>query len=324
MEEETKILVATPKTPPAPTSASACLVHIYPPSTVMGSRYSLDGKPLVLGRDNECDIQIDDESVSRRHVCLQSGPDGYTVLDLKSTNGTYVNDSQVKLASLKDGDYLRVGNAIYRFLGGGNVEAAYHEEIYRLTIIDALTEIHNRRYLLEFLGRALSCALRYRRPLSVLMFDIDGFKGLNDQFGHLVGDCTLRQLASLVRNAIRKEDLLARFGGDEFVIVLPETPKEGALTLAEKLRELVTSTPFSFESLAYSVTISVGVTSINGEEWLTTSELIDHADPGPVPGQEPRPQSGHRLILPGCWAALPLFGASNPAPVGGFQRPLPA
>src|SRR5204863_2834824 len=126
---------------------------------------------------------------------------------LQSTNGTFVNDVPASICKLRDGDYLRVGNCIYRFLAGGNVEAEYHEEIYRLTIIDALTDIHNKRYLLEFLDRELDRSCRYHRPLTVVMFDVDHFKAINDRRGHLAGDYTLRELASRVKGIIRKTEL---------------------------------------------------------------------------------------------------------------------
>src|SRR5207342_1315340 len=155
---------------------------------------TLGDTPIVLGRGSDCDIRINDHSVSRRHARIQPGADGYYAVDLQSTNGTFVNDIPASMCKLKDGDYLRVGNGIYRFLAGGNVEAEYHEEIYRLTIIDALTDIHNKRYFLENLARALSCSIRYRRPLALVMFDIDRFKLINDQLGHLCGDFTLREL----------------------------------------------------------------------------------------------------------------------------------
>src|SRR5207247_3830386 len=138
--------------------------------------------------------------------------DGYYAVDLQSTNGTFVNDVPASICKLKDGDYLRVGNCIYRFLAGGNVEAEYHEEIYRLTIIDALTGIHNKRYLLEFLDRELARSARHHRPLSLVMLDIDRFKAVNDELGHLAGDFTLRELLSLAKEAIRKEELCVRYG----------------------------------------------------------------------------------------------------------------
>src|SRR5207245_2245668 len=164
---------------------------------------------------------------------IQPGADGYYAVDLQSTNGTFVNDHPASMYKLKDGDYLRVGNCIYRFLIGGNVEAEYHEEIYRLTIIDALTDIHNKRYLVEFLDRELARSARYRRPLALVLFDLDLFKKVNDNLGHLGGDFTLREVAACVKGSVRKEELFARYGGEEFAVVLPETGREGAVQVGE-------------------------------------------------------------------------------------------
>src|SRR5262249_30475536 len=157
----------------------------------------------------DCDIRISDQSVSRRHARIEPTPDGYFAIDLQSTNGTFVNNAPVTMSKLADGDYLRVGNCIYRFLAGGNVETEYHEEIYRLTILDALTGIHNKRYLLEFLDRELARSTRHSRPLAVILFDIDRFKAINDELGHLGGDFALRELATSAQRYIRKEDLFA-------------------------------------------------------------------------------------------------------------------
>src|SRR5947199_7347312 len=256
----------------------ACVVPIYPTGPGMGARYALSDAPMVLGRGNDCDIRINDHSVSRRHARIQPGADGYYAVDLQSTNGTFVNDVPASICKLKDGDYLRVGNCIYRFLAGGNVEAEYHEEIYRLTIIDALTDIHNKRYLLEFLDRELSRSARYQRPLALILFDIDRFKTINDDLGHLGGDFTLRELSACVKGSIRKEELFARYGGEEFIIVLPETTQESGVMVAERLRGLIERHLFQYEGKAYPVTISLGVSATNGEEGLTPHDLIRVAD----------------------------------------------
>src|SRR5215470_4886506 len=184
MEKVTETWVTAPERPISVTSRHACLVHIYPTGPGMGTRYELSDKPLVIGRGTDCEIRIQDHSVSRRHARIQPGADGYYAVDLQSTNGTYVNDVPASMYKLKDGDYLRVGNCIYRFLMGGNVENEYHEEIYRLTIIDGLTESHNKRYLMEFLDRELARSGRYDRPLSLVMMDIDRFKDVNEMLGH--------------------------------------------------------------------------------------------------------------------------------------------
>jgi diguanylate cyclase (GGDEF)-like protein len=256
----------------------ACLIHIYPSGPTMGKRYTLAAtRSVLIGRGSDCAIHIDDHSVSRKHVRIEPAPHGYFAEDLGSTNGTFVNDQPINRQMLKDGDYLRVGNCIYRFLAGGNVEAEYHEEIYRLVIFDALTEIPNKRYLLEFLARELARSSRYSRPLSVLMFDLDHFKAINDEHGHLCGDSVLRELALKLRDVVRTEELLARYGGEEFTLVLPECTLADAVAVAERLRQLVEQHPFRFDEEALRVTISVGVASVAGES-ITPEELIDRAD----------------------------------------------
>jgi diguanylate cyclase (GGDEF)-like protein len=244
----------------------------------MGQRFSLTNFSLSFGRDKECEVQLTDNSVSRKHARIESGEQGFRLIDLGSTNGTFINDQLTKLSPLTDGDYIRVGNCIFRFLEGGNIEAEYHEEIYRLTILDGLTGIHNKRYLLEFLDRELARSARHQRPLSLIMVDVDEFKSVNDRFGHLGGDYTLREMVSCVRHTIRREELFARYGGEEFAIVLPETTLEGARVAAERIRTHVAQHRFSFDDLAFQITVSLGVFTTTGDESLAPTELIRQAD----------------------------------------------
>src|SRR6516162_10059376 len=196
-----------------PVASLAYLVQIFPPGPTLGTRFALTGAPAVLGREPECDICLADPSVSRRHALFQPDGDGYWVIDLRSTNGTSVNKLRVSECRLHDGDDLRFGNCICRYLASSNVEARYHEEIYRLSVSDALTHVPNRRYLVQFLERELQRAGRYRRPVALVLFDIDDFKRINDRLGHLGGDYTLRELAACTESSLRREGLLARFGG---------------------------------------------------------------------------------------------------------------
>jgi diguanylate cyclase (GGDEF)-like protein len=278
MEKVTETWVTAPKRPASAVTRDACLVHIYPTGPLMGSRFALIGADVTVGRGEDCVIQIHDHSVSRRHARVEQGPDGFCVHDLQSTNGTFVNDRPVSDALLHDGDYLRVGNCIFRFLAGGNVEAEYHEEIYRLTIIDGLTQVHNHRYLVEFLDRELARSARHQRPLALILFDIDWFKTINDELGHLGGDFTLRELANCVKKTVRREDLFARYGGEEFALVLVETSQDGAVEVAERIRAAVETHPFKFEEKPFTLTISLGVAFTPGDATLTAAGLLRQAD----------------------------------------------
>jgi diguanylate cyclase (GGDEF)-like protein len=247
----------------------ACLVLIYPPGVDLGRRYELAGlDDVIIGRGADCSIQVDRDSVSRKHAKVTRSPssgDLWQVQDLGSTNGTYVNDAQITQCSLRDGDLLKIGNAIFKFLVGGNIESSYHEEIYRMTIMDGLTGAYNKRYFIENLEKEIPRCTRHQRPLSLLMFDIDHFKRINDEHGHLTGDFVLREMARRVKTRVRKEEVFARYGGEEFALVLPETTNEQAAKVAEDIRRIVAAEPFDFEGDRIPVTISLGVGTIEQE-----------------------------------------------------------
>jgi len=269
----TKVQVVKPRVD----SGEACLVLVYPPGADMGKRFPLSRNEVVLGRGSDCDIQVDRDSVSRRHARVFRNGDQWMVEDLGSTNGSYVNDVPVQKSLLKDTDFLKIGAAIFKFLTGAGVEAAYYEEIYRMTIIDGLTGAHNKRSFLEFLEREIARCARHRRPLSLLMFDIDHFKAINDTHGHLTGDYVLKEMSKRLLARIRREELLARYGGEEFAVVLPETDHPGALNFGEQLRRLVADEPFEYEGDRFPVTISVGVATVEGED-IDTTAFIKMAD----------------------------------------------
>ena len=223
---------------PAQRPAIAYLVHIYPTGPALGTRHALRGDPVLLGRDATADVCLLDLSVSRRHARLQMDDHGYWVIDLGSTNGTCVNKVPVSRCKLRDGDELRIGSCVYRFLDSNNVEAQYHAEVHRLTNIDPLTEVANRRHLEQVLARELIRSRRYHRPLALALIDADHFKAINDRLGHVAGDETLRALAARIQAAVRKDGLVARYGGEEFAVVLPEASLDAATHVAERIRAL--------------------------------------------------------------------------------------
>ena len=257
-----------------PTSRDACLVVIY--GLELGRKYNLESANIIIGRSSKCDIQIDQESVSRNHAKIINTGKSIILRDLGSTNGTYVNDQLIDEYVLRDGDLIKIGRTIFKFLSGGNIENAYHEEIYRLTTVDGLTQIFNRRYFLEQLERELSRAKRYRRELSLILFDIDHFKQINDTYGHLAGDYVLKQLATVVKGKIRRDDIMARYGGEEFAVILPEIDNANSVAFSEKIRKLVEKTPFKFEDARIAVTVSIGVAT--GEDADDAANLIKRTD----------------------------------------------
>ena len=256
-----------------------CLVVIYTKEmSLLGKRFVLDQRQFRVGRGPDNQVVLEGDSVSRRHCYFERHGDSWSVVDDRSTNGTYVNDENIASGCrLQNGDRVKVGPTIFKYLSGTDVESQYHEEIYRLTIIDGLTQTYNKRYLLESLEREITRARRHSRELSVLIFDIDHFKHVNDENGHLAGDVVLKEVALSVQGRIRRDELLARYGGEEFVVVLPETGLEGAKVLAESLRAKVQDTPIMFQADRISITISIGCASLTDED-RTMTELLQRAD----------------------------------------------
>jgi len=271
-----EVTVPGVSTNPRAVASAACLVIIY--GDELGKRIPLGIGSLKVGRSSKSDIQLDQDSVSRVHAEFKSNGSIVTVLDLGSTNGTYVNDRVVGgEAVLTDGDQIKIGGAIFKFLTGGNMEAHYHEEIYRLMTVDGLTQVYNKRYFVEALEREMSRTRRHKRPLALAMLDLDHFKQINDTYGHLAGDAVLRQFCAVLKANIRREDLLARHGGEEFGLILPEIDLAGARIMAEKLRALIERSSFEFEDVKIPVTASIGL-SERVDSLHDPVELVREAD----------------------------------------------
>lgn len=275
-DEKTRVTDGESFRPVGPTNDA--LVLIYPPGSDLGRRYTLKNNIVNLGRDTSNQIVVNSDSVSRRHARLTIESGQRLITDLQSTNGTYINNMPVLSHFLKNGDQVKIGDTIFKYLVGSDVESAYHEEIYTMTIKDGLTEIYNKRYFVEALEREMSRVQRHGRELSILMFDLDYFKKVNDNFGHLAGDFVLREFALLVSKRARREEVFARYGGEEFVILLPESPNNEAMELAEQLRQMVSDHTFEFEGEAIPVTVSIGVATAHGDSDIQPLELIKRAD----------------------------------------------
>jgi two-component system cell cycle response regulator len=233
--------------------------HEATPAADLGRRMPVD-RTITIGRHAGNALVVEQVEVSRRHaeVFVENGR--AFVRDLGSSNGTRLNERELRseAAELADGDRITVGTVILKFIGT-DAENQFHETIYRLKVEDALTRIHNKRYLLEFLEREVARAQRGRSDLSLVLYDLDHFKRINDTWGHLAGDLVLRESAALVKQMVRREDCYARYGGEEFCLVLPDQKAQGAAAVAEKIRAAIERHPFDWQGTRLPVTVSLGV-----------------------------------------------------------------
>ncbi len=285
-----------------PHVGDACLVNLHPPGPDIGRRIPLPNKQYIVGRDDDAAFVVSRSSVSRQHARLYMDDEAtWFVEDLNSTNGTFVNEVRIKHQQLNDTDQVRFGDAIYKFLSGSNIESAYHEAIHNMAIQDGMTGIHNKRFFVEFLEREIAVATRYGHPLTLVMFDVDHFKKVNDTHGHLAGDAVLKDLAGRIRPRIRREDLFARYGGEEFACVLPSTALPGGIVFGEQLRSMIEERPCHFENLQISFTISVGVTTMHRETGVDSATLIKRADDNLYSAK----RSGRNRVVPSLQDLLP-------------------
>jgi two-component system cell cycle response regulator len=244
----------------------------------LGKKYDLVKDEAIIGRSSDCEIPVKEEDISRNHARLEVEKGGKVkVIDLGSTNGTFVNKKKVKESYLDNGDQLRCGNTIFKFLSEGSVDSIYHDELYKQATLDPLTRIFNRKHFNQEIESEYSRARRYGRPLSMLMMDLDHFKKVNDTYGHPAGDYVLKQTANLVKDSLRAQDIFARFGGEEFALLLPETTNDNAFALGEKIRGRIQQAPYEYNAKKIPVTLSIGVATLktNHANW---EDLVGEAD----------------------------------------------
>lgn len=239
----------------------ACLLGLA--GRDMGRRFLLAQRKVTLGRSDQADVTIDDDDASRIHCEILSLPVGVALHDLSSTNGTFVNGQRIERHLLNDGDQIQIGRSVFRFTRANHVEAHYFDEMFRLTNTDPLTGVYNKRYFLSMLERELARAERHQRQMSLLMLDLDYFKKVNDTFGHVAGDAVLVEAAKRIGAELTSEDLLARFGGEEFVVLLDETTLDEAALVAERIRASIAGTPVQHADAAIAVTTSIGVSGLH-------------------------------------------------------------
>jgi diguanylate cyclase (GGDEF)-like protein len=236
----------------------------------IGREYRLRRRESTLGRDENVLLRILDERVSRRHASLEVAWDPARKIrrifinDLGSTNRTYVNGEAVTRRELKEGDKIRVGDTVLRFMFQDALDSRFHREIRNRIAYDQLTGMLTKESLYAALEAELKRCARYGIPLAVLMMDLDRFKSVNDTYGHLMGSQVLSEVGRLLRLGFRCTDISARYGGEEFLAYLSEEAAPGALLAAERIRSAIEEHRFSRTDEAgrrttLRLTISIGV-----------------------------------------------------------------
>ncbi len=256
------------------------IVIAHPDDKRLGSRFRMTpGAALVVGRSTDVAISLPEVlSVSRQHARLNHRGVEVTLEDLGSTNGTYLNGRSIVGAQpLKSGDRFQAASVHFKFLHERDVENAYHEAIYQLVTRDGLTDIYNKRKYEEELTREFARCRRHKRPLTLIVIDLDEFKAVNDGYGHLCGDFVLKEFTALIRQHLRPEQVFARMYGDEFVILAPETGLEGAHSLAAKICQEVAKATFQYADAEVRITCSCGVAELT-EAMADPQDLYEQAD----------------------------------------------
>jgi len=237
----------------------------------LGRVYPLAQGEQIIGRSPQANLTLMDEEVSRQHARLSlalRGEDAELVLeDLDSTNGTFVNGLPLKGSTrLEAGDRIAMGSHVLKLVAMDPLERQFHEKLMDQSTRDPLTGLANRGATLGELQTCFDLSRRHSRPMSVIMCDLDFFKQINDRYGHAGGDQVLRVFGDRISGKLRGTDIAGRIGGEEFLIILPETDLDGAMQLGERLRATIAEDPMAVENVQLTVTCSLGVAERSPED----------------------------------------------------------
>jgi two-component system, cell cycle response regulator len=272
----------TTNDPDTSAKRGACLIVIAGGTVGMMHKLPTSGE-IFIGRTADAGIQIEDDGVSRKHARISITTDRRIVLnDFGSTNGTYINGIKIVEQVLLDGDKIQLGpDVVLKFQYQDALDEDFQRRLFESAVKDGLTGIYNKKYFLDRIETDVAYAKRHKTPLALIIFDIDHFKKINDTYGHAAGDHVLKELSALVKRTIRGEDVFARFGGEEFVLLMRDVDEAQASMLAERLRRLVEQAQFEFDGKQIPFTISLGVCAMGANDDAPiqgSADLVNRAD----------------------------------------------
>ncbi len=258
------------------------LVLLVGPAGLVGKHWLLDQHRYLIGRSFEAEICISDRSLSRKHALIRVEAEEVLVEDIGSANGTQVEGvmlSRNQPVVLASNNYIQAGDVVFKYLHEGSIEAIASQASFERGRRDALTDCYSKGAFLQEAPLLFARAVAAGQPLSLMIFDLDYFKAVNDSYGHQAGDLILRETCKRVRSHLRPGDFFARYGGEEFVIMLGNTELAVALEIAERLRACVDNHAFVCGLQRLNASISVGVAERQQQisDWQSLFELGDQA-----------------------------------------------
>lgn len=244
-----------------------------------GQIIGLEAWPFTVGRHPTNVLRVDEDSISRFHARIVRVGDDYIVEDLGSRNGVFVAGKRVSRAKLEHDCWLQFGPRVsFRFSLTDVREERLLRKLYESSTRDALTGAYNRLHFEERLRSEMAYAVRHRSPAALLIIDLDHFKRINDTYGHPAGDAVLKRASEACMQALRTEDVFARFGGEEFAVVLRGIEAKGAARLGERLRQAVANEVIEHDGQVIKVTMSGGVATLAECSVPSSEELVAIAD----------------------------------------------
>lgn len=244
----------------------------------IGRRIFLADDRITFGRSHDATIFLSDTHVSRLHLSIEFDPDlnAYRVKDLGSSNGTRLNGKHISEAVLKESDKIIIGQTMLRFGWADELDIEYQAEIDQLMNIDELTGLLVKRRFDEEMNRTIAVAKKQGNELAMIMIDMDGLKQINDSHGHAFGSYSISQTGKLIKEIIEKRGLACRFGGDEFMVFLPDFNTEKARCIAEDIRKRVENHPYEKDGVTLNPTVSIGVSTLKSDD--TMASIFNRAD----------------------------------------------
>jgi two-component system, cell cycle response regulator len=247
--------------------------------SAMGEMYKLRRDRTIIGRGQKAHVRMMDDGISREHCEILVDGEKMILRDLGSTNGTFCGGQRVEEHQLEDGDKILVGSAtVLKFTYHDSLDETFQRQMYESALRDDLTKAWNKKYFTDRLESEFAHATRMRGPLTLVVFDLDHFKQVNDTYGHPAGDYVLSEMANVVSTLIRMEDVFARIGGEEFAVICRNTELEQGQAVAERIRSTVGSHIFRTEGKTIPVTTSAGVAAVPDGRLLDAQSLIAAAD----------------------------------------------